>query len=465
MVYLLLLLFLSACNLGPELVGPVVPIPEEWKGEGSVATGEESPSLWWEVFEDETLHELELQAISASPTLEAALYRVEQAWAQAGIGEADLFPQLALAPIYGNSGPLIKLYKPPGNLFPNVPFAPYRIHQLNYVLPINLSYELDLWGRIRKQVEAGCLSAEAEESAYRAALLSLTSQVASSYFNLRMLSTQLSISNVQIEQRKKALSFYEQRYQKGIAGLLDVESSKTELANLLASTNALQNQVDLESNRLAMLIGSVPSEFCIHPKALEKEPPPIPPGIPSTILINRPDISEAELSRASDNARTGAALASFFPSFSLTAALGFISPTTADFLKWESRYWDYGANANQTLFDGGRKESNYEYAWARFDEADANYRQIVIQAFREVEDALSTLKYERERAGNFKRALDSSVQSLRLSQNRFEKGLVPTIEVIDKERLTLDAELNSVASLGNQYQATIQLIKALGGSW
>lgn len=465
MIYVIVLLFLTACNLGPDLVGPVVPMPLEWKEENVFSTHEASPNLWWEVFEDEQLNCLELAAIASTPSLEAALHRVEQAWAEAGINRADLFPQLSLAPSFQSSGLLNKLFLPPQNIFAIDDIPPYRIHQRIYQLPINLNYELDLWGRIKKEVDAGTFNAEAEENAFRSSILTLTSEIASSYFTLRTLATQVKVSEEDIEQRKKAVEFYERRYKNGVDSLLDVESAKVELANIQATYLDLKKQETLESNRLATLVGTIPSEFYITPALLETPPPLIPAGIPSDILLNRPDIAELERTRAAENARVGAAWASFFPSFNLTAALGYLSPTSFDFLKWQSRYWSIGGTLDQTLFDGWRKCSNYHSAWARFDEADANYRQTVIQAFREVEDSLTSLRYERALADKYQEALNYSEKGLNLSQKRFERGLVPNLEVIDKERLTLSARLNTVNSLGNTYQATIQLIKALGGSW
>lgn len=464
MIPLFFLLFLTGCNMGPELTEPLVSVPCEWKEE-SIVSGEESPGLWWEIFNDEILNCLELAAVSASPDLETALFRVEQAWSEAGITRADLFPQLSLAPNYLNSGQLIRLFRPPGAMYLEFPDKPYRVHMLNYVLPLNLSYELDLWGRLRKEAQASCLNAAAEEGAYRTALLTLTTQIASSYYNLRTIVTQIDITRKELEERHKSVNYFTQRYEKGIAGLVDVESSRTELYNLEATLTDLEKQKVLETNRIAMLTGSNPVDFHLIVDALDTPPPFIPAGVPTDILLNRPDLFQAERKRASENARVGAAYASFFPSITLTAALGFISPTTADFLKWQSRYWDLGAVGDQTVFDGARKYSNYQVAWARFDQADASYRQLVLQAFREVEDALSSIRYETEKAEKYRKAYESSVKSLGLSQNRFQKGLVPTIEVIDKQRLTLGAALNNSASLGSTYQATIQLIKALGGSW
>lgn len=465
MIYFFLLLILSGCNLGPNLREPEISVPYSWKEDQTVEISQPKCfDLWWQIFADDILDDLELTAIEASPNLDVALYRVEQAWAEANISRADLFPQLSLRPQYSSSGQLIRLFQPP-NFSLAFPSTPYRAHILNYVLPLNFSYELDLWGRIRNQTEASLFKAEAQESAYHTALLTLTTQVASSYYNLRLLASQKKVAVEEIISREKSLNFYQERYNKGISGLLDVETGKVELANLKATFQEIERQEALESHRLAVLIGRPPAELCLIVDELTHSPPLIPPGVPSTILLNRPDIAEAERLRASENASVGAAWASFFPAFNLTSAIGFISPTTKDFLEWQSRYWQHGATGDQTLFDGFRKSSNYQAAWARFDEADAQYKQTVLQAFAEVEDALASLNYLAQQQVSYNQAFESSEKGLMLSQNRFNKGLVPTIEVIDKQRASLQARLNQVSVLGNSYQATIELIKALGGSW
>jgi multidrug efflux system outer membrane protein len=462
---ILWLLLLTGCNLGPKLVGPVVPIPEQWKEESAIETVACSPDLWWEVFDDETLSELELQAIAESPDLENALYRVEEAWAMAGVERANLYPQLSFSPNYTNSGELIKLYNPPGNTIPNFPSTPYRIHQLSYYLQLNLSYELDLWGRIRNDVKAGCLSAEAQVNAYKASLLTLTTEVASAYYTLRTLEATLMVYKREIEARQAAVDFFSSRYEKGVGNRLDVETARIELANTEAAYQASLREKTQQENRLSALIGRAPQSFNFPPLSIDQPPPIIPAGIPSDILFNRPDIGQLDLNRAAENARIGSAYASFFPSFTLTGALGYLSPTTQDFLKWESRYWGMGVAMDQTLFDGFRKCQNYQVAWARFDEADAEYRKLVLNAFREVEDALTLLRHELKRKELFQSAQKAASTSLSLSSSRFRTGLSTRLEVIDNERSTLAAELNTLDAAGTLYQATLQLIKALGGSW
>lgn len=464
MIRLFLLLFFTSCNLGPKLVGPVVPIPETWKETeveetGVVATNDR----WWEIFEDDVLNCLELEALAMSPDLETAFYRVEEAWAKAGVDKAALYPQLTLDPLYSNNGQLIRLYRPPG--FVNFPDQPYRIQMLNYVLPLNLSYEIDLWGKLRNQAKAGCLTAEAARSAYKGALLELTTEVASVYFTLRTLEASSLIYQEEIKQRQDALNFFNSRYQKGIGQRLNVETAKIELSNTEAAYNAVLRDLSQQNNRLAALLGRAPEDFHLNPLIADVPPPQIPPGVPSDILINRPDISEAELKRAAENASVGAAWASFFPSFTLTGVLGYLSPTTQDFLKNISRYWGWGVAADQTLFDGFRKCENYQASWARFNQADASYRQIVLNAFMEVDDSLSSLRYEKVREENYKSAEEASLSALSLSKARFSRGIANRLEVIDNERSSLAARLNHLDATSARYQATVKLIRSLGASW
>ncbi|MCB1114667.1 MAG: efflux transporter outer membrane subunit, partial [Chlamydiia bacterium] len=352
---------------------------------------------------------------------------------------------------------------PPG--LQNFPDEPYRIHLLGYLLPINLSYEVDLWGKHRNRAKAGCLSAWAQLSAYKSALLTLTTEVASTYYTLKTLEATALIYQDEIQQRQEALSFFSSRYDKGIGQKLDVETSKIELANTEAAYADTKREIALQNHRLAALIGRAPETFCLAPLESELSPPMIPAGVPTDILVNRPDISEAELKRTAENARVGAAKAEFFPSFTLTGALGYLSPTTQDFLSYQSRLWSMGANADQTLFDGFRKYQNYQASWARFDQADSNYRQLVLNAFKEVEDALASLRYEREKKEKYLIAQEASMNSLSLSKSRYSRGITNRLEVIDNQRSTLAARLNHLNAAGATWQATLQLIRALGGSW
>lgn len=468
------LLLLSACQVGPKYHPPAPNIPQEWKNPDPVETVTPPKPLpyvcqWWEVFEDNVLNELEVQAVENNPNLFIAMARIEEAWAQAGISRADFFPQFNLNPVYTNTGELFKIYLPNSNpafanLIGNLD-KPFRIHQLFYSFPINMNYEVDLWGKIRSQYEADLYNAQAEVEDYHTTMLSLTTDVANSYFQIRALDTAIDILQKTIEVRKKGLEIAQNRFNKGLITYADVASASLEIANTQSTYEDTVRQRGLQENILAVLIGSYASDFAFPTSPLLEEPPVIPAGIPASILQRRPDIAAAEREMASENANAKAAYANMFPSLTLTGTLGFQSPEFKDFFKWLSRLWSLGANSSETIFDAGRKDSVLASALARFAEASGSYQQTVLTAFREVEDSLNNLEYEKKQADSLQLAVNEATKLNQLSTTRYQKGVTNYTEVVVNERSELDAKRNAAGVLGLRYQSTIQLIKALGGGW
>jgi multidrug efflux system outer membrane protein len=246
---------------------------------------------------------------------------------------------------------------------------------------------------------------------------------------------------------------------------LAVSQAEVDLANAESAYHNTIRLRELAENQIAVLVGAIPSEFALPHSPLENPPPSIPAGIPSTVMLQRPDIAEAERTMASEHALIGVAYASFFPSITLTGALGFLSPDTSHFLKWISRYWAIGANASQMVFDGGRDCAEVNLAWARFHEASADYQQKVLIAFQEVENALNNIQQQGKQSQALLQAAQAAKKAFQTSMNRYIKGATFYLEVIESERAELQAEINWQDVLGKQYVSTIQLIKALGGSW
>lgn len=466
LIFIFLLLF--GCKLGPPYSTPEVEIPEKWKTEQTCNQQTSCLENWWEIFQDDTLNDLEEQAIKYNPNLYAALERVFQARAIAGVVGADLYPQATLNPSYTSTGQLFKIFLPgvPGGqtLFQNIPNI-FRIHQMQYVLPLNLSYEIDLWGRLRSQYDSAKFNAEAEEDAYYTSLLTLTTDLANYYFQLRSFMTQQQLYENTLKSRRKALELTERRFKSGLITYLDVAQASLELTNTESQYYDIVRQKNLQENQIAVLIGAPASCFMLEAKPLTKAPPCIPSGIPSTILLKRPDIAQAERTMASEHALIGAAYASFFPSLNLTGALGFLSPDLKHFLTWKSRYWQVGVNASETIFDGWRNCSNLALSYSRYREAADLYKQQVLVAFREVEDALNNLEMQAKQAESLERSVASAKTSFQLTEDRYIKGAGTYLDVVETERLKLDAERNFVNLLGVRYLSTVQLIKALGGCW
>lgn len=463
----LLAVVAQGCRVGPRYHPPAPRVPDEWKTPQAQENSSSSTCYWWEVFQDDTLNELQTQAISNNPNLYVALARIEEAWALTGAARADLFPQLNLNPSYNSSGSLFKIYLPgnvslPGLTGQNLVF---RIHQLLFSLPINMSYELDLWGKYRQQYESAFLNAEAQADAYSTALLSLTADVASSYFDLRTLGATVDLLKVILDIRQQEYELSQTRFNNGLVNYTQVTSPLEALLSAQTDYYDALRQKALQENLLALLVGVPASNFQLCLLPLKNVPPIIPASLPSIVLLQRPDIAQAEREMASQHAQIGVAYASFFPSFQLTGAIGFLSPDFREFMKWQSRYWSIGGNIGQTLFDGGRKISNLDIALARFKEASGTYQQQVLVAFQEVENALNNLDFQAKQAESLAGVLNAARQGTNISEKRYQQGVANYFEVLNSRRTQSNAELQTISLNGQRYQATIQLIKAIGGKW
>lgn len=463
-------LALTSCEVGPPYHSPETYTPETWKHQQDIADDDEDVCHWWDIFNDETLNDLMQQALAANHDLFAAVDRVVQARAMAGIVRADLFPQVVLNPNYSNEIFLTKVYA--ANLIntntvlaSNSKIPLFREHLLAYNLPINLSWEIDLWGRLRNLYKSALYSAEAQLEAFRETLLILTTDLADSYFRLRTFDKQVDLYRETIKTREKALKINQDRYDSKLADYEAVSQAMLDLANVEADYYEALRQREREENRIATLIGMPASDFNLPHHPLVGDPPQIPAGIPSDILLQRPDIAEAERKRASQHAQIRAAYAAFLPSLSLTGALGFSSPDLKHFLSWRSRLWEVGASSIFTIMDGRRKLSDLQLEWARFNEADQEYQQTVLQAFQEVEDALTDIESYYKESDKLALSVKASTNTYKIVYDRYFQGLIFYLAVVDSERDQLNAERNYNTVMGLRYAAAIQLIKALGGSW
>lgn len=462
------LVFLTGCQVGPVYEPPETCAPEDWKGAYVVDPEPMVFEYWWEVFNDETLNNLESDALANSPTIELALAKVCEARAIAKQVLAAQYPQISINPSYEDTGQLFQFFIPPAlkGIAPSIPGSTvFRIHMFQYVLPAVLNYEVDLWGKLRSNYASAVYSLEASEYDLEASLLTLTSELASNYFQMRALDTEIDILRATIILREKELKFNQSRYDKGLVSNLDVSGAEVELANVQASLQDALRQRTLLENMIAALIGEPASSLTLAADPLVIPPPLVPAGLPSDVLLRRPDIAEAESLCASKSALINVAYASFFPSLSLTGTLGFLSPTLKDFLSNISRYWVLGANSSQSVIDGGRNCANVDIALARFQQATANYQQTVVTAFREVEDALTSIELQAKQYEDLERAVTASKKSAGMSMQRYSKGLVNYLEVIQYDRTQLQAEQQLALVLGQRYVSTVNLIKALGGSW
>jgi multidrug efflux system outer membrane protein len=459
---LLATLLLAGCAVGPEYRRPSVATPAVWKSstpspawKTAAPRDADARGAWWEIFGDDGLNVLAVQAVHGNHTLEAALARVVQARAAARLSRADLAPTLEANPSYSKFRRSLS----------SIGSAGRSIESETFDAPFDLSYEVDLWGKVRRAFQAAGAEAQAGAAAYEAVRLTLTAEVARTYFALRALDAEADALRQTVQLRRDALDLVRQRHEAGVAGELDVARVRTELANAEAeSADVDRRRAELE-NALAVLVGKPASQFVLSRSPLAEDPPVTPPGLPSAVLERRPDVAEAERAMASANARIGVAQAAFFPVIRLTGSGGFVSTEVDSLFEWENRVWSLGPSVSAPLFAGGRNVANLQATRSAYDETVANYRQRVLVAFQEVEDALINLRLLAEQAEAQARVLTAAREAAAISMARYRQGLIGFLDVVDAERARLQAERAMAQVRGRRMAATVLLIKALGGGW
>lgn len=463
---LILCMFLSGCTtLGPKYVRPDAAVPKQWKDQQTADLWKEAqPSddipkgEWWKYFDDDVLNGLEEQAVQYNQDLKSAMASVSRARAIARIDASEFYPSLEL-------NPEIERSRHTKNNFTSTVSGSKSFTSTQYTIPLDLSYEVDLWGRVRRSFEAGAAEAEASAAAYRTVLLTLTADVARNYFLLRALDKEVVVLDETIELRQHAFEVVQRRVEAGITNELDMNRAKTELAQAKADRVDVRRQRAELENALAVLCGQLPTDFRIEHKPLDLTPPQIPVAVPSELLERRPDIAEAERLVAAANARIGVAQAAFFPTLQLTGSAGLESVRASDLFEWESRVWSLGPSVSLPLFTGGRNKAELDASRADYDKTVADYRQTVLKAFGEVETGLINLRLRAEQSMAQQEVVEAARRTAELSTSRYKQGLVTFLEVVDAERSRLDAELESTRILSQQLISTVLLIKALGGSW
>ena len=453
----------SLFTVGPDYHAPTNSIPANYKSAefGNWKTGRPLDNIpkgnWWEVFGDTNLNSLETQALSANQELKAAVARVDQARDTARVSRSELLPSLDLDPNYTR-----QRYSPNENpSFGNVTANTFST-------PLDLSYEVDLWGRVRRSFESSRADAQASLATYYNVLLTLQSDVAQNYFALRSLDAEIATVAGTIDLRKEQVKLTQTRYDGGIGSELEVAQAQTELATTEAELAALAQRRDELENAIAILVGENPTTFKLAAFTTPNwnpQPPQIPAGLPSDLLERRPDVAAAERQLASANAKIGVAKAAFFPVLTLTGSGGYLSGNVTTLFNWESRTWSFGPSISLPIFAGGRNRANYHHAQAAFAEAVAVYRQQVLVAFGDVEDSLSDIRHLADQSSAQERAVKNAQRAAELATDRYRSGIVSYIEVVDANRDALSAERANAQLAGQRLIASVQLIKALGGGW
>jgi NodT family efflux transporter outer membrane factor (OMF) lipoprotein len=455
-----LFLLLPACAVGPDYRRPSAPVPEAYKETAGWKTAQPLDALprgaWWKVFNDPQLDDLAEQINISNQTVLAAEAQVRQAMALVQIARASYFPFVTGGFTYTRAQSSSTLTR--SQVFAGVPTS-------DYLLPINLDWEADVWGRIRRTVEASRDTAEASVADLESARLSAQSALAQAYFQLRTVDTQEQLLEATVAAYQKALELTQNRYGSGVAGKADVLQAQTQLESTKAQLIDLGVQRAQLEHAIALLIGKPPSTFSLAAAPFSPVPPAVPVGLPSELLERRPDIAAAERRAAAANAQIGVAKAAFFPKFTLSLTGGFESGTFADLFSWPSHIWSLGPALAQALFAGGSIQALSDEAKAAYDAAVASYRQTVLTGFQEVEDNIAALRILEKEAWVQEGAVQAAQQSLTVTKNQYKAGTVSYLAVIVAQTIALTNERAAVDITGRRMTATVLLIKALGGSW
>ena len=453
---MILLTSVSACTVGPDYVKPAVDIPEDWRYTIEDASGTVN-TRWWEQFNDPVLDALINEALVNNKDVRIAAARVEEYAARVDITRSGFYPQIG----YDGAASRNSTSEDAASA---LPAGTPRINN-SYLAAVNVGWEVDIWGRIRRATEASRAQLLAAEEVRRSVILTLVSSVASSYINLRNLDRQLEIAMRTLESRGKSVELFEIKFEGGVVSELEVAQIRSEYEQAAVTIPSLERQIALQENALSILLGHNPGDIP-RGKTIDKLAlPQVPEGLPSELLERRPDIQRAEQELVAANAQIGVARSQYFPTISLSGLFGYASAELSDLLQGSSEIWGIGADALGPIFTGGRVSSQVRAAEAVQRQALVSYAQTVQGAFREVDDALISSVKRREELAAQGRRVAALQRYARFAQIRYDEGEVSYIEVLDSERRLFDAELLYTQSMDEVYSSLVNLYKAMGGGW
>jgi NodT family efflux transporter outer membrane factor (OMF) lipoprotein len=457
----LCLLVLAGCSVGPKYQQPPVATPPQFKELGNWQQAQPNDQKlggnWWEIFNDPLLNSLEGQVSVDNQNIKAAEAQFRQARAFVKYNRADQFPTVTAG--FAATRERTSQNRPVGNTTTN------GITYNDYVLPVDLSYQIDAWGRVRHTVEAAREQAQASAADLATVGLSMHSDLALYYFQARSLDAEEQLLTRTVAEYKKALELTENRFHGGVATILDVQQAQTQLETTRAQAIDVGVARAQFEHAVAVLIGKPPAEFTLPPMPLSVTPPAIPAGLPSELLQRRPDIAAAERRVAAANAEIGVARAAYYPTLSLGATGGFESGAITTLLSGPSALWSIGPSAVVTLFDVGRRRALNQQAQAAYDQTVADYRQTTLTGFQQVEDDLAALRILDQEAKVQANAIMAAQGALTTSTNRYHGGVATYLEVITSQNAALSNEVTGVNLLGRRMASTVLLIQALGGGW
>jgi NodT family efflux transporter outer membrane factor (OMF) lipoprotein len=450
----------SGCSVGPDYVRPSAETPSAYKEISGVEWKPAQPSdgtgrgPWWDVFADPLLDNLETGVSITNQNLLAAEAQYRQARALVLVARAQFFPTITVGAGYTRmqvSGTLANVKPLPASS--------------DFIFPVDLAWEIDVWGRVRRTVEANRASAQASAGDLEATRLLLQSELAQDYFMLRTVDATRQLFDAAIAAYQTSLQLTRNRYAAGVVSAADVALAETQLKTTQAQATDLGIQRAQLEHAIAILIGQPPATFELAVAPLPMSPPSVPVGVPSELLERRPDVAAAERRVAAANAQIGVAVAAYFPTVTLSATAGFESGSIAKWFLWPSRFFSVGPALKETVFDGGLRSGQTAEARAAYDASVANYRQTVLTAFQDVEDNLAALRILETETRQQDDAVLAAERTLVLTTNQYRAGTISYLNVVVAQTAALTSEQTAVGIAGRRLAASVLLIKALGGGW
>jgi NodT family efflux transporter outer membrane factor (OMF) lipoprotein len=456
----------AACAVGPDYHRPKFDTTGDYKEAGDWKPSEPNDVLsrgpWWKIFNDDVLDGLEAQIDISNQTVKAAEAAFEQSRALVSQARAGFWPTIA-----ANLGAQREGSGAPGNLTSasGVPITTTSHTQNTVTAGVSANWDIDIWGRIRRNAESNVASAQASSAALAAARLSAQAELATDYFALRAQDQLQKLLDDTVEAETLSLHITESRYKFGVAARADVVTAQTQLLGSQAQQVNAKIQRAILEHAVAVLIGKQPAEFSVAPSTMRTDVPTVPAGVPSTLLERRPDVAEAERKMASANAQIGVAKAGYFPDLTLSGQDQYSNSTFSRLIRSSNRIWSVGPSLAQTLFDGGLVRAQVRGARAAYEGTVDNYRQTVLASFQQVEDEIVTLRVLEQEGAIEDETVKAAREAEALTLNQYKAGTVPYSSVITAQTTRLAAEETALSVLSTRLQASVALIEALGGGW
>ena len=457
------LLFSSGCMVGPNYRRPPAPVPQAFKEKPPSGWKEAAPSdaalkgKWWEIYNDPQLNALEEQVSISNQNVLAAEGQYRAARAAVQVARAALYPTLT-------AGPTAQVAQGTGGVSANQVAAAGGVHT-NYQIPVDVSYQVDLWGSIRRNVRASAETAQATEAQLENAKLTYQADLAQDYFQMHGIDGDIALLQSTVDSYANYLKLTQARHTSGIASGADVAQAETQL------DSAKEQLIDFGVARaqyehaIAILVGKPPAELTIEPRVLKDQPPTVPVAFPSTLLERRPDIAISERQMAAVNEQVGIAEAAYYPSLTLSAGAGLSSSSFVNLFTWAARFWSAGATASETLFDAGRRRGEVRIAEADFDTDMANYRQTVLTAFQQVEDELAALRILEQETGATNETVKAAQTALDITTAQYKAGTATYLQVETSQTALFGEQEALVNLLTRRMVSSVLLVEALGGGW